>query len=76
MPRRTAVEGLEYVTVSDGTPYLFMSTGNFGGNINVGELSESGDAWSLKSQTSVDPQYFGMGLTTMGTDTYMLTWKA
>ena len=63
-------------TADAEVPYLFMSTGNFGGNINVLELSEAGDAWSLKSQTAVDPQYFGMGLTTMGTDTYMVTWKA
>ena len=53
-----------------------MSTGNFGGSINVLELNPEGDVWNLKSQTKVDPQYFGMGLTTVGMDTYMVTWKA
>ena len=53
-----------------------MSTGNFGGSINVLELNQEGDMWSLKSETRVDPQYFGMGLTTVGSDTYMVTWKA
>ena len=75
VPRKTSVEGLEFVTYEDKN-YLMMSTGNFGGSINVLELSETEDEWSLKSQVMVDSQYFGMGLTTVDMSTYLLTWKA
>ena len=82
VPRKTAVEGLELVSFKtdhdavDEPLRLIMSTGNFGGSLNVLELNANGDEWNLRSQTQIDSQYFGMGVTTVDTDTYMLTWKA
>ena len=77
VPRKSAIEGLEFMDTSDtDNPILLMSTGNYGGSLNVLEMNENGEEWNLKSTIKVDPQYFGMGLTTVNSDTYVLTWRA
>ena len=63
-------------TSDTDNPILLMSTGNYGGSLNVLEMNENGEEWNLKSTIKVDPQYFGMGLTTVNSDTYVLTWRA
>jgi len=40
VPRKVTIEGLEFALDAEtATPYLILSTGNFGGSINVLELS-------------------------------------
>ena len=75
LPRKSGVEGLEFV--GEGDTHILMSTGSYGGYLNVLELGgEDADEWTLKSRAKVDPQYFGMGLTSVDDYTYLLTWKA
>lgn len=75
--RKSNVEGLEFLDSVDGGPaHLIMSTGSYGGFINLLELNASGEEWNLKNRVKVDTQFFGTGLTTLDSETYMLTWRS
>lgn len=56
VPRRSDVEGLEFVPAKDsGTErhHLLFSTGGFGGSLDVLELSANSEEWVMKGHTQV-----------------------
>jgi hypothetical protein len=51
VPRKSNIEGLEYISTKDGTEhYLLMSTGSYGGYVNVLKLDEQSDTWDQINQ--------------------------
>ena len=69
--RRSLVEGLEFV---DETK-LLLSSGSFGGFLDLVEINEE-DEIEMLSNTQIESQYFGEGVTSVNGKTYLLTWRA
>ena len=83
LPRKTAVEGLDFIPGRRGAKtaiyskdHLLLSTGSYGGSLNVLELDDDRAEWTQISRIEVPPSYFGTGVTTIGEHTYLLTWKS
>ena len=54
VPRKTAVEGLEFID-KDEKLYIIMSTGSYGGFLNLLELNQNGEEWNVANTIKVDP---------------------
>ena len=48
LPRKSNVEGLGYI-IRDSEHFLLLSTGSYGGSLNVLKLNDTSGDWDLQS---------------------------